>query len=47
MTYFNKYLVVPYVSSIEKPSDDFIENANNTMSDAITDAIINWKIIPL
>jgi hypothetical protein len=37
MTHFKKYLVVPYVSSIEKPSEDFIENANKTMSDAITD----------
>jgi len=34
---FKKYLVVPFVSSIEKPSENFIENADKTMSDAIMD----------
>lgn len=37
MTHFKKYIVVPFVSTIEKPSENFIENADKTMSDTITD----------
>ena len=38
MSGFKKYMVVPYVNSIEKPNDSFIENADRNMSDIIKDS---------
>ena len=37
MTHIKKYIVVPFVSPIEKPFENFIENADKKMSGAITD----------
>jgi hypothetical protein len=35
MSNFKKYMVVPYVNKIEKPTESFIENADKSMSDII------------
>ena len=35
MANFRKYMVVPFVNNIEKPSESFVENADKNMSDII------------
>jgi translation elongation factor EF-G len=40
MANFKKFMVVPYVYKIEKPSDSFIENAEKNMSEIIENSEI-------
>jgi hypothetical protein len=40
MANFKKFMVVPYVNKIEKPSDSFIENADKSMSEIIENSEI-------
>ena len=37
MNHTKKYLVVPYVQNLEKPSESYLENLNKNMSDIIQD----------
>ena len=37
MNYTKKYLVVPYVQNLEKPTESYLENLNKNMSDIIHD----------
>ena len=37
MNHTKKYLVVPYVQNLEKPSESYLENLNKNMTDIIQD----------